>query len=120
MKIHKKTILTLLACISIIKPALCDSIIAEDGSFVTGKINTVLSDLVIIDTKSGTKRIFRDLNASVTRDIVEVGYLKKQKIIGRVVYYDDDKLEMKTDKELLFIPTYKVRKIILAQDAPNF
>jgi hypothetical protein len=120
MKIHKKIFLTFIACISILKPGLCDSIITEDGSFVNGKINTVLSDLVVIDTKSGTKRIVRDLNAGVTRDIVEIGYFKKQKITGRVIYYDDDKLELKTDKGLLFVPKNKVRNIILAQDAPNF
>lgn len=102
--------------ISFNSPGFCDSIISETGSIVNGKIHTVVGGLVLIKTKEGLQRVVREVDVGKARDIVETGFLKRKKHVGRVLYKDNEKLEIKTPQGILSIDIYKVRNIILAQD----
>jgi len=107
--------LLLILQISEIKLAKADSITLDNGETITGKINHIVSGIVDIKTKDGIKTIIREVSENQARDIVEIGYFKKNKYLGYVFLLCDDILEMATPTGNLKINRFKVRNIILSQ-----
>jgi hypothetical protein len=120
MKNKKIIFLLFIFCFIIGQPGWCDSIITNDGNVITGKIDTILEGVVVIKTKEGIKRLSRNLNTTTTRDVIEVGYFKKQKIVGQVIYYDNVNIEVKTPTGVLSVNHGKIRNIVLTQGMQNF
>ncbi len=97
-------------------PVFADSIIFPNGNVLIGKIRYILSGIIEIKTKDGTKKITREVGINQARDIIETGFFHKKKFSGEVYFLDDDFVEMKTLSGNLKIRRLWLRNVILSQE----
>lgn len=118
----KKVALILLSAIFIFagtqQQTRADSVMLPDGSVVKGKIVSVLGGMIEIKTDQGRKLITRNLKEGEARDIVEVGFLLRKRIMGEIFYLSGLDVEMSTASGNLSINRINVREIILSQQIP--
>jgi hypothetical protein len=98
--------------------AKADSIMLPDGSVIKGKIKTVLSGLVEINTERGIKRISREVAVGQARDIVEYGLILKKRVMGEVFFVSSTSVEVATSSGNLSLNRFWVRDLILSQQLP--
>ena len=119
MKKIKVFLLSIVIALSIgAQTANADSVMLPDGSVINGKILTVLGGLVEIKTERGLKKVSRELAIGEARDVVEIGFLLKRRIMGEVYYLADNTLEISTPTGNLSVHRLKVREVILSQQLP--
>jgi len=113
-----KTLVSILLCIlaitSQIQSASADTIIMPDGEVIHGKIDHILSNFIEIRTEDGSKKIVRDVSLQKSRDIIEVGFFKKKKLIGEILYMNDGVLQFATSNATVRLNRLNVRNIIIA------
>lgn len=115
----RKTIIAfcagLILCLSV-NSAKADSITLSDGTELKGKITLILDSIVDIKSDGGTKRITRDFSNAQAVDIVEIGLIRRKKVIGQVLHIDENTLHMQTPTGGFKIHRMFVRNISLKQE----
>lgn len=89
-----------------------DEVVLNNGEVVKGKIIYVLAGFIEIRTDSGNKKIFREVQKGLARDIIEA---KKKKVSGEVYFLDEEAAEIITDSGNIKIKRSRIKNIILSQ-----
>jgi ribosomal protein S1 len=100
-------------------PAKADSILLPDGEIIKGKVEYVSSSFIKIKTPEGEIKINRAAYDRQARDIVETRFFKNKKISGKIIYCDENNVEIETHAGKTNIKRFFVRNIVLSWQNTN-
>ncbi len=93
-----------------------DLLILDNGQEIKCQVQVVSGGLVKVNVKNAEMTIVRELNTEAARDIVESGIIKNTRHSGRVIYFDDNEMELQTSSGVMKIKKGRIRKIVISQE----
>lgn len=96
-----------------------DLLILNNGEEIKCQVQSAAGGMIKVTTRDGERTVIREINVDAARDMVEAGVIKNTRYSGRLIYLDNNYLEIQTSSGVMKIQKGLLRKIVISQE-PSF
>ena len=96
-----------------------DLLILNNGEEIKCQVQAIADGMIKVTTNDGERTVVREISVDAARDMVEAGIIKTTRYSGKLTYFDNEYLELKTSSGTMKIKKGLLRKIIISQE-PSF